>query len=65
MTAPVELTVMHRCGTRRGDVVIATSAEFHALERLTAMEARLLELAASSDGPFTLAALQGAIDGAA
>jgi len=44
MTAPIELTVMHRGGTRRGDVVIATSAEYHALERLRAMETRLLSL---------------------
>jgi hypothetical protein len=41
-TAAVELTVMHRGGTRRGDVVLATVAEYHALEAYRAMEVRLL-----------------------
>ena len=70
MSAPVELTVMHRGGTRRGDVVIATSAEYHALERLKAMESRLLALVAASElispnAAVPLAALRGAIAGAA
>jgi hypothetical protein len=68
VTAPIELTVIHRGGSRRGDVVIATSAEYHALERLRAMETRLLALAAGAESAHTQVStvdLRTAIGGAA
>lgn len=67
MTGPVvELTVMHRGGTRRGDVVLATVAEYHALEAYRAMEVRLLALGDAAELAHTsvsVAALRGAIAG--